>query len=79
MLDGEGARVIEEAGAGFTCAAESPRELAEAVLKMRDASTAQRAAMGAAGRLYYRATFEREALFDRLMDWVTELTLASTR
>jgi glycosyltransferase involved in cell wall biosynthesis len=65
-LDGEGARVIEEAGAGLTAPAEDPDALARAVLKMYEASAEEREEMGRRGRAYFEEHFERERLLDRL-------------
>ena len=45
-LDGEGARVVEESGSGFTCPAENPEALAETVLKMYRMPASEREAMG---------------------------------
>lgn len=65
-LNGEGARVIDESGAGITCQAESPQELANAVLQMYRLSERTRVSMGNQGRAYYLKEFERNILLDRL-------------
>ena len=65
-LDGEGARVVEEAGAGVTVAASDPEKLAEAVLTVRGLSADERSAMGRNGLRYSREKFDREMLLDRL-------------
>ena len=57
-LDGEGARVLAEAGAGLSAPAEDARALAEAVQALLRRSPAERAAMGEAGRRYYREHFD---------------------
>lgn len=67
-LDGEGARVIEEAGAGLTCPAEDPDSLAEAVLSMYSKSHDERRSMGELGRRYFEKNFERKMLLKRLED-----------
>ncbi|GAB3774060.1 glycosyltransferase family 4 protein [Ramlibacter monticola] len=67
-LDGEGARVVVEAGAGLACPAEDARALAEAVLRLRALDAAQREAMGRAGREYYLEHFEPTKLAHRLAD-----------
>ena len=59
-LDGEGAKVIDDAGAGFTCPAEGPDALAQAVLKMYETSKPERDKMGANGRAHYQANFNRD-------------------
>ena len=71
-LDGEGARIVQEAQAGITVPAESPRELADAVLKMaaRDPKLLQ--AMGCKGRAYYETHFSRSYLLDKFEEWIHE-------
>ena len=73
MLDGEGARVIDEAAAGLTCAAGDGRALAEAVLALHHLSPQERSAMGERGRAYGRSEFDRAALITRLEHWLAEL------
>ncbi len=72
-LDGEGARIIEEAGAGITCQAEDPSGLAEAVLTIYRMSEAERRGMGMRGRTYYERHFDRSMLLDRLDGWMRAL------
>jgi glycosyltransferase involved in cell wall biosynthesis len=76
-LDGEGARVVEEAGAGVNCTAENPKALAEAVLKLYNMSGRERKDMGKKGRSYFEKHFEREMLLDRLDIWMKELVTQS--
>jgi glycosyltransferase involved in cell wall biosynthesis len=66
-LDGEGARVIEEAGAGLACAAEDSAGLAQAILQMSAMPAVELQRMGEAGRSYYRQHFDPDALAHRLM------------
>lgn len=73
LMDGEGARVVEEAGAGIGCPAEDARALADAVLALGALTPAQRSEMGARGREYFLRHFEREGLVDRLEGWMREL------
>jgi len=72
-LDGEGASVVEEAGAGVNCPAENPKALAEAVLKLYNISGRERKDMGQKGRSYFEKHFEREMLLDRLDGWMKAL------
>ena len=72
-LDGEGARVVEESGSGFTCPAENPEALAETVLKMYRMPASEREAMGRRGRVYFDKEFERNMLLDRMEGWMKEL------
>lgn len=66
MLNGEGARAIEAAGAGVVCAAGDDEALSRAVLDMAAMTPTERRTMGARGRAYGRAEFGRETLMDRL-------------
>jgi glycosyltransferase involved in cell wall biosynthesis len=72
-MDGEGARIISEAGAGITCPAESPDGLADAVLSMYRMPDQERQNMGLQGRKYFERHFERATLLDRLDQWMREL------
>jgi len=65
-LDGEGARVIEESGAGIAVPAEDAVALAGAVRSLYHLPAAERAAMGARGRAYFLEHFERQKLLDQL-------------
>jgi colanic acid biosynthesis glycosyl transferase WcaI len=75
-LDGEGAKVVEEAAAGYTCPSESPDELAEAVLKMYQLPEKDRKVMGERGREYFLKEFERNMLLDRLEEIITDVCSA---
>jgi len=66
-MDGEGARVVQEAGAGLISPAEDARALADAVLKLQRLGSAERQAMGEAGRRYYAAHFEPALLAQALV------------
>jgi len=72
-LDGEGANVILESGAGFVCSSGAADELARLVLKMYRLTKSEREDMGAKGRDYYEANFNRDMLLDRLEGWMREL------
>ncbi|MBS0418991.1 MAG: glycosyltransferase family 4 protein [Proteobacteria bacterium] len=67
-LDGEGARVVEEAGAGLACAAEDAQALAGTVLRLRNMQPEQLQRMGAAGRCYYQQNFDPDYLAQRLVE-----------
>ncbi len=71
-LDGEGGRLIEEAGAGIACPAEDPGALAAAVLALHGMSPEARGEMGAKGRKFCEANFTRAALLDRLDVWLRD-------
>ena len=72
-LDGEGARVVREAGAGIAVPAENAEALARAVLEMYKMPPAERQGMGARGREYFLREFERDMLLERLDRWMKEL------
>jgi colanic acid biosynthesis glycosyl transferase WcaI len=72
-LDGEGARVVREAGAGIAVPAEDAEALARAVLEMYKMPPAEREGMGARGREYFLREFERDMLLERLDRWMKEL------
>jgi colanic acid biosynthesis glycosyl transferase WcaI len=71
-IDGEGARIVEESGAGISCKAETPEALAETVLKMYHKSDNDRNAMGRAGRKYFENHFESDMLVSRLENWMLD-------
>ena len=65
-LSGEGARIIEESGAGFSCSPENPEALAQLVLKMYHMDACERRIMGLSGRKYFENNFCREKLIEEL-------------
>ena len=66
MLNGEGSRVVEEAGCGFTAASEDYNSLAKNVKKMYEMSIEEREKMGNNGRVYYDKVFEKNIVIDRV-------------
>lgn len=70
MLDGEGARVIAEAGGGLVSPAGDGAALAQNVRRMRALTPTQRRAMGASGRAYAVREFDRDRLFTQLEAWL---------
>jgi glycosyltransferase involved in cell wall biosynthesis len=76
MLDGEGARVIEEAGAGLVCPAGNGAELARQVLRLIATPACDRAEMGSRGRAYAAREFNRAHLIDRLEEVLAEVAHA---
>jgi glycosyltransferase involved in cell wall biosynthesis len=73
-VEGEGARVVEEALAGVACPAESPQALADTVVRLSRTSAEERRIMGENGRRYFDKEFGRDMLLGRL-----ELLLAKSR
>lgn len=68
MLNGEGSKVVEEAGCGLTAASEDYKTLAENVKKMYEMSKSERDEMGRAGRKYYDDVFAKEIVINRVND-----------
>jgi glycosyltransferase involved in cell wall biosynthesis len=66
-LNGEGARVVGEAGAGVPVSAGDTDSLVDAVLQMYHMSPEQRAAMGASGHQYFLEHFEHDKLVNRML------------
>ncbi|MEH6445866.1 MAG: glycosyltransferase family 4 protein [Oceanospirillaceae bacterium] len=67
-LDGEGARIIDEAGAGLTCPAEDVDGLVAVIKEVISMSISDRAALGVAGRKYFLKNFEMNQLCIHLID-----------
>lgn len=78
-LDGEGARIVVEAGAGIACPAEDPAALAQAVLILRAASPQARARMGAAGREYHDQHYSPHLLTERLIGYFRDVAARRPR
>jgi colanic acid biosynthesis glycosyl transferase WcaI len=72
-LDGEDSRVVEEAGAGFTCPAEYPKSRAKIVLAVSKMTVDDRKKMALQGRAFFEKNFESRMLLDRLERWLFEL------
>ena len=73
MLDGEGSRVIAEADAGLTCAADDGAALAACVRRLADLPADVRAQMGVRGRAYASREFNRERLVSAFESWAAEV------
>lgn len=67
-LNGEGARIIHEAGAGASSPAEQVLPLVAAIREMRSCSNVEREAMGASGRAYFDQHFDMDVQVRRLVD-----------
>ena len=65
-MDGEGARIVEDAKAGFTSISEDVIGLKEAIKKMYLLSPNQQIELGENARSYFEKEFEREMLVDKL-------------
>lgn len=78
-LDGEGARVVEQAGAGITCPAEDAAALAQAVRTLHATSAQALERMGQSGRRYYEQHFEPGVLARRLAQRFADLVTTRQR
>ncbi len=75
MLDGEGSRIVEDAGAGLVCRAGDSDKLAENVLELYEMPMQEREKMGANALEYCRKHFDRETILgelDRVLHEVVE-------
>jgi len=69
-LDGEGATVVQESGAGISCPADDYELLAECVLKMFNLTNTERKEMGLRGRVYFEKHFTRDILLSQFEKWI---------
>lgn len=67
-LNGEGARLVGDAGAGLIVPAEDGRALADAILQMYHMPQQERDAMGKKGAVFHEKHFAHDMLVDRLGD-----------
>lgn len=65
-LNGEGARILNESGAGIAVAASQPQQLADAIVQMMDAPPAHRQAYAANSRRYFDANYAASKVYDYL-------------
>ena len=70
MLNGEGARTIEDARAGIACAAGDAEALSRAILDMSRLPPSERLSMGACGKAYGHREFGRDGLIDKMENWL---------
>ncbi len=69
-LNGEGARIVRESGAGLAVPAEDPLALAGAILQLRDMPAEQLQAMGDAGHAWYQAHYREDMLVEKLLGYL---------
>ena len=67
-LNGAGASLIDDAQAGISVPAEDARGLAEAIIKLYQASDSDRSKMGENARAYFKANFDQEMLTAKLIN-----------
>lgn len=78
-LDGEGARLVDESGAGWTCGSGDCNALASRVMEAYRLSPLERQKMGEHGRKYCHANFDRETLFNNLERYLNEAAGAARK
>lgn len=66
-LNGEGARLVVEAGAGLATPAEDARGLANTIMHLYRLPLSEREQMGKNGRRYYQEHFDHDRLVDQLI------------
>ncbi|MCY7307273.1 MAG: glycosyltransferase family 4 protein, partial [Rhodoferax sp.] len=66
-LNGEGARLVVESGAGIAVPAQDARRLADAVLQLYAMAQDARDRLGENGRRYFKANFDHDQLVDQLL------------
>lgn len=79
MLDGEGAAIIRDARAGFTCAAGDGFGLAQVVLKMASMNSDDLRALGRNGQKYAQREFGRSQLLDKLETFMQEAVFSAKK
>lgn len=67
-IDGEGARVVQDADAGLAVPAEDPVGLAAAIRRLRALDAHELECMGRRGRVYYEREFAPQMLADRALE-----------
>jgi glycosyltransferase involved in cell wall biosynthesis len=65
-------QVVDEGMNGFLCEVRNPRSLADAMLRMIRLSSAERAAMGAAGRAKMERDYDEKLVIGRYLDAIAE-------
>jgi glycosyltransferase involved in cell wall biosynthesis len=73
-LNGEGARLVVEAGAGFATPAEDAQALADTVLRLYRQPFSERETMGNNGRKYYQEHFDHARLVDQLIGHLQDVS-----
>jgi glycosyltransferase involved in cell wall biosynthesis len=69
-INGEAAHVIARSGAGYVAPASNPDELASVIERMAALSSADREAMGAAGREFYEQNYAPDKVYGMLEGWL---------
>lgn len=62
-INGEGRRIVEEAGAGYAVPADNPAALAAAIERMADLSSEERDRLGSHGRAFFERNFSTSVVY----------------
>ncbi len=79
MLNGEGAEIVDGAGAGLTCPAGDGTALAAAVRQMASMDRESRMRMGRCGRVFSEQEFDRGTIISRLLSCLEELSVVENK
>lgn len=71
-LNGEGARLVEQAQAGLAVPAEDPVALADAVVRLATMAPEEREQFGSRGKIFSRQYFDREKLLNQLVIYLSD-------
>jgi glycosyltransferase involved in cell wall biosynthesis len=75
-LDGEGAAIVRESGAGVVCPTEDAQGLAACIVELFEMSDGQRQEMGSKGRLYAEEHYHPKKIARQLISYFSALTEA---
>jgi glycosyltransferase involved in cell wall biosynthesis len=73
-MNGEGARLIQEANAGIAVPAENAIALADAIVSLHEMPQEEREKLGANAQSYYRKHFDHETLVTELQSHLAKIT-----
>lgn len=73
-MNGEGARIVEDADAGLACPGENAEELAKIIEEMSRLPEAELLNLGRKGREYFDRNFSRRILLEQLDEYISELS-----
>ena len=79
FMNGEGAKVVAEAGCGFAAAAQDPASLADAISRVSQTSREELRKMGERGKNYCAEHFDRAKVIDDLERYLREMVDRSSR
>lgn len=79
QLDGDGAAMVRDSGAGIVVQPGRAPELADAIRKLADTGEAHREAMARSGRQYYEQNLSAQAAVSKIINALRETTCSSAR